>query len=101
MEEYSTSSLYIVLKDHNHPDAMRIAAMGYAKSVRKQVEERGYQMNAISLKEGHDYSSKPCNFWITKMLDRNITQQIVAGVEKMKHLIQPKVINYSEQGKLF
>ena len=63
-----------MLKDHNHPDSISIASLGYSCSVRSRSRSReqdqGYEIGAISLKEGKDYSSKPCNFGLQVQLNR-------------------------------
>ena len=88
-----------MLKDHNHPDSIRIASLGYTCSVRSRAQDQGYEMGAISLKGGNDYSSKPCNFWITSSIEPSWARDIIAAMEKIKHLIDPKLIDYSKSGK--
>ena len=88
-----------MLKDHNHPDSISIASLGYTCSVRSRPQDQGYEIGALSLKEGKDYSSKTCNFWITCSIELRLAKDIIAGMEKIKHLIDPKLIDYSKNGK--
>ena len=78
--DYSASSLFVVLKDHNCQEAVRIITTAQTRSICKAVEDQDYCMNHVEISEGENYSAKPAQLVLTKRIHADVAMEIRAGL---------------------
>ena len=69
--------------------------MSQTRVLQKATEEEGFNLETIALKEGSHHSSKPAAVWISERMDSNAASQMVNGVNKLKQLLDVKIVNKS------
>ena len=94
--DFTISSLYIVLKDHNNAGLQAVQAMSHSRVIQKAAQNEGFHLENIDLKEGEDYSLKPCSLWLLSSIDKRVADELLVGIGKMKNLIDVKVVNKLE-----
>ena len=102
LKEYSTASLFIVLKDHDCEHAKTLTVMSQTRSVRGAASSQGFDMDYVHLKEGDDYSTMPAKLFLTERIDVKVAMEVKNGLDKMKHCkLKLKLVDYSKEGMMF
>ena len=56
-------------------------------------------MQHVELKEGHEYSSKPVDLWLSPRIYKHVAEQLIKGVHKLSHLLDIKIVDKTVPGK--
>ena len=88
LKEYEAFSqlLYICIKDYKAAESVQITEDGYRMAIRDKARQQGFDVNFVALTEGEDFSSKPCQIFLTERLDFESRKQVLSGLNLMRHV---------------
>ena len=95
--EFASKSLFITLKDKSNKGLITKQTLSHSRVIKKALEEDGYDLGHVSLKEGKNYSSKPCSLFIKERMDANVADEITTGLKKMSHILDLKLVNTQQR----
>lgn len=70
---------------------MQAASQG--RVVGRTTEEDGFVMSHVALREDESYLLKPTCVWLTERMDGIFCNEPTAGITKMSHLLDAKVVS--------
>lgn len=91
--EFAAKSLFITLKDKNNKGLITKQTLSHSRVIKKALEEDGYDLGYVPLREGKNYSSKPCSLFLKEKMDSNVADEISTGLRKMSHILDLKLVN--------
>lgn len=99
MDAFS-QALYICIKDHKAAESIQITEDGYRGAVRTKARADGYDVNFVAITEGDDFSTKPCQIFLTERLDQRTRDEVTKGLHLMRNVsFNYKLINKINEGK--
>ena len=78
---------------------LNLSSSSMQRSVREAVQEEGFDVEEVSIAEGHD---KPLQIVLTKKLDFDVSNQVLEGLKKLTHVdLNYQLVNLSGEGIFF
>jgi len=94
--EAALSSLFIVLKDHDNISLNTKQAVSQTRIIKSAAENDGFEMNHVELKQKNRRSAA---LWMSSRMGGRVSIELKAGIEKISHLIELRVVDQTGQGK--
>ena len=77
----TAQSLFVVLKDHKSAEAITLTRESYENVVYQAAPEQGYETENVAATEGTDFSFKPTQLVITKVIDYESKKELLPGLQ--------------------